>query len=191
MTQLSLIFKDSFADVGDDNLVCTCQMISSICDASILSHESLRGSASSISPEFLFSMGSMVARAFHAVSSDSQRNNHSLEVECANLKGELLNKTQEEDTLRQRNNQLVATENEFLEKEQNYQRDIEILQAKSFAEIERLEAKFVDRDTTFCRFNKNLKATVSNLTKDVIRIRDGTIKEEVGELCSEHHILKT
>lgn len=59
MTQLSLIFKDSSATVGDDNLVRTFQMISSICDPPTLSHESLRGSSSTISTEFLFAMASM------------------------------------------------------------------------------------------------------------------------------------
>ncbi|KAI3868374.1 hypothetical protein MKW92_027135, partial [Papaver armeniacum] len=59
MTQLSLIFKASLVDVGDDNLVRTFQMISTICNAPTLSHESLRGSASAISPEFLFAVGSM------------------------------------------------------------------------------------------------------------------------------------
>ncbi|KAI3934760.1 hypothetical protein MKW92_015346, partial [Papaver armeniacum] len=56
MTQLSLIFKDSLAAIGDDNLVRTCQMISNICNAPIMSHESLRGAASAISPEFLLSL---------------------------------------------------------------------------------------------------------------------------------------
>ncbi|KAI3870127.1 hypothetical protein MKX03_021600, partial [Papaver bracteatum] len=42
MAQLSLIFKDSFFVVGDDDLVCTCEKVSAICDALTLSHECLR-----------------------------------------------------------------------------------------------------------------------------------------------------
>lgn len=49
-----------------------------------------------------------MARASNAVASDSHRNNQSLEVECAKLKGKLLSKTYEANTLRQRNNQLVG-----------------------------------------------------------------------------------
>ncbi|KAI3880942.1 hypothetical protein MKX03_020008, partial [Papaver bracteatum] len=59
---------------------------------------------------------------------------------------------------------------------------------KSNAEIQRLEANFEARDTKCRRLKKKLKVIVSNLTKDDIRIHDGTLKEEVGELCSQHHI---
>ncbi|KAI3850560.1 hypothetical protein MKX03_003996, partial [Papaver bracteatum] len=59
MAQLSLIFKDSLSVVGDDDLTCTYEKVSSISDAPTLSHESLRGSASAISPDFLFTLGSL------------------------------------------------------------------------------------------------------------------------------------
>lgn len=81
-----------------------------------------------------------------------------------------------------------AAEKEFLGKERKYQQDIESLQAKSNAEIQKMEAKFEIRDAKCRRLKRNLKATVSNLTKRFIRVRDSTIKEEVGELCSLHQI---
>ncbi|RZC93299.1 hypothetical protein C5167_030421 [Papaver somniferum] len=126
MTQLSHIFRDSLATTGYDKLTRICQTISSMCNAPTLSHESLPGSASAISPGLLFAITSLGARVSHAIASDSHRKNVLLKTECARLKGELSNQAQEAETLRRRNNQLIDVCN-LIDEAARLPEDIDVL----------------------------------------------------------------
>lgn len=82
----------------------------------------------------------------------------------------------------------VDAEKEYLKKEKKLLEDLERLKAKSATEIERLDAKYVARASKYRRLKNKLRITVSNLTKDVVRMRDKNVKEEVELLCTNHSV---
>ncbi|RZC86701.1 hypothetical protein C5167_030053 [Papaver somniferum] len=82
----------------------------------------------------------------------------------------------------------LEAEKMFLEKEKKCLEDMENLKAKYTVEIEILEAKLIAHGSKYRRLKKKIKVTVSNLTKDAIRIRDEAVKGEVREVCTDHSI---
>ncbi|XP_026417341.1 uncharacterized protein LOC113312819 [Papaver somniferum] len=170
MGQLSSIFSNSLAYVNDTKFTRTCNVVSKICDAPSLSDESLQGAASALTPSFQFALGSLNARASYAVTNDLHRRVHHLEAEKQKLSDELSTYKNIVTNLRERNQQLVGTEQRIL------------------YENKSLKSELSARNDKCCRLKKKLVVTVSNLSKDVLRVREAAIKKTAMEICSKHSI---